>query len=77
MVLMNKKEGVEIHVEKVIDAMNKIMKFAEENDIQPLVLLSACPIIEEFLARYFDISRKEIDTLRRDAKKIAQELPLK
>ena len=74
---MNKKEDVEITIEQVIDAMNKIMKFAEENDIKPLVLLSACPIIEEYLARYFEISRKKIDAMRRDAKKIAHELPLK
>jgi hypothetical protein len=71
---MVKDENFEITTQNVLDTMNKILALTEENDIHPLIVMAACPVVEEYIALRVGVSKREIDMSRRGAHRLVRAL---
>lgn len=67
-------EKCEISAQEIFDTVNKIMEYTREEKIHPLLVMAACPVIEEYIAYSAGVSRREMDMSRRGAHKLVQAL---
>jgi hypothetical protein len=71
----NDSEGFRINVDDVLGTADKLLHYAHEQQVHPLVLMATCAFVVEFYADVFGIPRREVDAMRRETKQLVQALP--
>jgi len=70
----NDGEKFEISAQEIFEVMSKIMEYTREEKIHPLLVMAACPVIEEYVAHSAGVSKREIDMSRRGAHRLVRAL---
>jgi hypothetical protein len=67
---MEDEQGFKIQPDEALAAMKIILDKVKEEDIHPVVGIIGCALAEELLTQSLKIPRKDLDKIRRIAKKM-------